>query len=292
MKKKVSALYKGVNSKVGEFLVNRLLPMAAVRSVGSIFFLDHVYPVALKYEEYTLPTGKFAHPHRGIATFSYIFSGSIAHYDSKGNHDTIDSGGAQWMKAGNGIIHDEKPFVKKGEHLFHSLQFWINLPGTNKKEDAEYKSLHPEQVPEIELPDCAGKLRILLGEFGSWSSPIETFNGEFIYHIKLNPNSQFSFLAKEDNEHAVFVPTKEIGVNGTNVGNSKMVLLDRKGEEIIFENHNVEPADVLLFGGLPYKEPIIAEGPFVMNSYAEIATAYRDFFKGSYGEINYVLDKV
>jgi len=287
MKKKVSEPYKGMNSKVGAFLVNRLLPKAGVRSVGPVFFLDHVYPVELN-ENSPLPTGESAHPHRGISTFSYVLSGSLSHFDSKGNRDIIDAGGIQWMKSGNGIIHDEKPFINKSETtIFHSLQFWILLPGEQKKQPAEYMALQSDNVPEIELPDHGGVLRLLLGNLGSFSSPITTFSDEFIYHIRLNPNSQFILLAKKGYENAVFVPDREVNVNGTAVGNSKLLLLEELGNAIVFENNSVHTADVFLFGGSPYEEPIIAEGPFVMNSYEEIAIAYRDFFNGKYGEINY-----
>src|ERR1700748_1901377 len=123
MKSNTDSLYRGVNSKVGELLVNRLLPSGTLCSVGSIVFLDHIYPVDLGHEHSPLPTGEFAHPHRGIATFSYVLSGSLSHYDSRGNHSIISAGGLQWMKAGNGIIHDEKPFIMENDGpTFHSLQ--------------------------------------------------------------------------------------------------------------------------------------------------------------------------
>lgn len=288
MKKKLHIFYKGINVKAGGFLVNRLLPNDAVRSVGPIFLLDHAYPVDIRDKTSALPNGQFEHPHRGISTLTYVLSGNLSHYDSNGNHEIISSGGIHWLKSGSGIVHEEKPFIDKSEGtVFHAIHFWILLPSLQKKAAAEYKALQYDAIPEIELPNFAGVLRLLLGHLGSWSSPLKNFAGEFIYHIKLNPNSQFTFFIRKEFENAVFVPEKKIRVNNKAMENSKLIVLDRSQDMIFFENNNVTVADAFLFGGLPYKEPIVAEGPFVMNSHQEIAMAYRDFFNGKYGKIDY-----
>lgn len=280
--------YGGVNAQVGDFLVNRLLPNKLVISVGPIVFLDHVYPTQIKTNGEQIPSGEFAHPHRGIATFSYVFSGKLTHYDSKGHKSTINAGGIQWMKAGNGIIHDEQPFVDETTgSTFHSLQFWINLPSSVKAETPFYQPLQSEDVPEIVLPEGAGTLRVLLGTCGAVSSPIPIFMNEFIYHIRLAPKSRFMLSSREEMEYGGFIPDQEIVVNGEPLGRSSFVAFAKGAAGIEVINSNVNSADVLLFGGSPYNEPIIAEGPFVMNSRLEIAEAYRDFFAGKYGEINY-----
>ncbi|HKO81604.1 MAG TPA: pirin family protein [Chitinophagaceae bacterium] len=290
MKNTIKTVYGGVNSKVGDLLVNRLIPARKIESVGPIVFLDHVYPKEVNEDANSLPTGVFAHPHRGIATFSYVFSGNLSHYDSRGNHSIIGAGGVQWMKAGNGIIHDEMPFTQKASgNIFHSLQFWINLPSDIKKEEPEYQAVQAHDVPEISLPDNAGVLRVLLGEFGTVQSPIKTFRKEFIYHIRLNPKSRFSFNGKTTLEYGAFVPTKEVSINDVQIGKSKIAIFETNQIELVFENPDVEPVDVLVFGGEPYLEPVIGEGPFVMNSHSEIAEAYKDFFDGRYGEINYAI---
>lgn len=288
MRSHTDSLCRGINSKVGGFLVNRLLPSRKVCAVGAIVFLDHVYPIDLGHEHSPVPTGDFAHPHRGIATFSYVLSGSLSHYDSRGNRDIIGSGGLQWMKAGNGIIHDEKPFTAERDGpIFHSLQFWVNLPGVNKKDDPEYFAVQAADIPEVELPDHSGTIRVLLGGLGSLISPVPTFNHEFIYHLRLNPNSRFSFLPRQGHEIAAFVPAAEVVINGTPVGNSRMLLIGSNEKEVVFYNDQIMVGDILIFGGEPYSEPIIAEGPFVMNSLTDVAVAYGDFFRGAYGTIDY-----
>lgn len=288
MKREITTVYDGVNSRVADLLVNRLLPAEGIDVVGPIVFLDHVYPFELKNESRAIPNGEFAHPHRGMATFSYVLEGNLSHYDSRGNHDVVSAGGAQWMKAGNGIVHDEQPFsAGESDRIFHSLQFWINLPSVIKAEQPEYIAIQPEQVPQISLPGDAGTLRLLLGEFGSLKAPIKTFCNEFICHFRLNPKSQFSFSCKNDLEYGVLVPAAEVCVNEFVLSNSKIIIFGSSDREISFKNPNILPADVIVFGGLHYNEEIVAEGPFVMNSRIEIAQAYRDFFEGKYGEINY-----
>jgi redox-sensitive bicupin YhaK (pirin superfamily) len=289
MKTHKSQILNGMVRMVGDFKVNNLLPAGAGRSAGSVFFLDHVFPVNIQHLKSPLPNPKSAHPHRGIATFSYVFSGSLSHYDSKGNHDIISDGGIQWMNAGNGILHNEQPFIREGDNpVFHSLQFWINLPAINKGENAEYAAVQGEDVPQFELPGNSGYLRILLGNYESLVSPLKTFGKEFIFHLHLQPGAEFKFSAHSMDEIAVFVPLDEIVINGTNIGSSKVFLLGNESYEIVLANKNKEAADVLLFGGPPYNEPVFAQGPFVMNSKVELAIAYNDMYNGIFGTIDYL----
>ncbi|MCG2616764.1 pirin family protein [Terrimonas sp. NA20] len=290
MKQSDLQIYGGVNAQVGEFLVNRLLPGKPVDAVGPVVFLDHIYPMQLKTVGETIPTGDLAHPHRGIATFSYVLSGKLTHYDSRGNRNTISAGGIQWMNAGNGIIHDEQPFADETSGpLFHSLQCWINLPAAVKAKEPAYMSLQSQDIPVVTLPEGAGELKILLGVCGDTRSPVRTFSEEFVYHLRLSPRSRFSLPAKQGIEYAAFVPAAEVMVNGESVSESKIAIFGNHPVTIGLENPNVDPVDLLLFGGRPYMEPIVAEGPFVMNSRNEIADAYRDFFQGKYGEIDYTI---
>lgn len=284
MNKSIRVSFGGQNVKVADFLVNRLLPSEYCNKVGPFVFLDHVYPTILKSQTNQL-SGLNAHPHRGIATLTYLLSGSLQHFDSCNHNGTADEGGAHWMKAGKGIIHEERPtpaFQRNGGVL-HALQFWINLPSINKKEDPEYKALASNDIPEVQLPNNAGSLRVLLGKSGELVSPVRTFLNEFIYHLKLNPKSSFSYNAKPDLEHAVFVPSEEIHVNGEVTGKSHLLVLSNDSSIIHLHNPGIVEAHVFIFGGSEYTEAIVAEGPFVMNCCSEITQAYNDFLEGKYG---------
>jgi len=281
MDKSIRVSFGGQNVKVADFLVNRLLPSEQCSKIGAFVFLDHVYPTIIKNQEPDRHVGLNAHPHRGIATLTYLLSGSLQHFDSYNNVGAIDEGGVHWMKAGKGIIHEEKPAAG----ILHALQFWINLPSTNKKESPEYRALASSDIPEAQLPNNAGSLRVLLGKSGEIISPIKTFLNEFIYHIRLNPKSSFSYHTKPDREHAVFVPAEEVHVNQEITGKSHLLVLSKDQQTIQLSNPGITEAHAFIFGGSEYTEPIVTQGPFVMNNCSEIIEALDDFFEGRYGTI-------
>lgn len=287
MEKRIAAVYGGTDAQVGELKVNRLLPNRYIHAVGPFVFLDHIYPFNQYPKTPSPKDGKFAHPHRGIATFSYLFSGELEHFDSAGNHGVVKAGGAQWMKSGNGVIHDEgftADFQRSGG-VFHGLQFWVNLPSENKAEEPEYFGLQSEDVPELNFPE--GKLRVIIGKFQGKSSPVQTYTPQFIYHIQLNSAAEFIFEAEKGLEYAIFLPSEGVAVNNQVFGKSELLAFEEEGDDIRLVNKGPVLADIILFGGAPYEEPIVAEGPFVMNTRSEIADAYSGFFNGNYGKINY-----
>jgi redox-sensitive bicupin YhaK (pirin superfamily) len=137
MKKKISFTTQGHRADIGEYKINRILPNSHADAVGPFVFLDHLMPAKHSPNEpIKVVNGSGAHPHRGIATLTYILNGEADHFDSAGHHAKVNSGGVQWMKAGNGIIHDEAVNVdsQANDLLTHALQFWINLPSKQKAE--------------------------------------------------------------------------------------------------------------------------------------------------------------
>jgi hypothetical protein len=289
MKKQISITYGGKNAKVADILVNRLLPNKEIISVGPFVFMDHLYPT-MQQPQQPVPLSKTGeHPHRGIATFSYVLSGGLEHFDSRGNHGVIEADGAQWMKAGSGILHDEhrsKAFQQRGG-LLHGIQFWINLPAKHKNDEPEYKAVNPTDIPEIYLPNEAGIMRIVIGICGVEKSPVKTYTKQFIYHFRLNPKSGYNLPTKAHLQYAAFTPAEEVHINDMASSKSELLIFEQDNHDIELYNPGITPADVILFGGEPYTEPIVAEGPFVMNSREEIALAYNDFFEGKYGTITY-----
>ena len=278
----------GRNEKVADLLLNRLLPNEQIMKVGAFVFLGHVYPITFQRREPEPYRGQYAHPNRGIVIFSYVLSGSMQHVDSQHHRGVINSGGVLWRKAGNGIIHDERPsasFLREGGVL-HIVQFWINLPGINKREDPECQVLSAGDIPELELPDNAGELKVLLGSCGVLQSPLKIFLNEFIYHIRLNPKSSFIYPTKQDMEYAAFVPADDIRINDQVIGKSHLLVFSKDDSTIQLYNPGISITDVFIFGGREYLEPIVVRGPFVMNSRNEIARAYGDFFAGRYGELS------
>lgn len=290
MKRKISFTTKGKRADIGAYKIIRLLPTSNLPSVGPFVFLDHVPPVKhLPDEPLKVVDGSGAHPHRGIATLTYILNGEADHHDSKGHNAIVHSGGAQWMKAGNGIIHDEAMNVdsETNDLLTHAFQFWINLPSKQKTESPEYLPVQADEIPKKLLGDNAGWIKIIAGNFEEMVSRIPSYSKQFLYHIHLEMGKQFVLAAEKDVEYAAFLPLHDAVINDIPIRKEELMSFDVNEGDIEIRNNTNAPIDVILFGGEKYNEPIVFGGPFVMNSEKEVAQAYEDFHAGKYGKIIY-----
>lgn len=267
----------------------RILPNRFVDCIGPFTFLDYFPARNIKASTPKFPDGSFAHPHRGISTFTYIMEGQIEHYDSRGNHGIVKSGGIQWMKAGNGIVHDETfPLeLQRDGGVLQGFQFWINLPAKNKAEEPAYKPVQPGEIPELQLDKDGGKLRILIGSFGEHFSLIPVYLQQFLYHIILDPGGDFYLDTEGDMEYAAQFISGQGKVNDVAATEPELFVFSGRGNGIELVNKGDSQMDVLLFGGEPYTEPIAAGGPFVMNTQEGLHQAYKDYRAGLYGSITY-----
>ncbi|MBE9586412.1 pirin family protein [Mucilaginibacter sp. JRF] len=291
MKKKSSFSTRGQRADIGDMVIYRILPNRYADAVGPIVFLDHIVP----NKQTTInKEGTGAHPHRGIATLTYILNGEGEHFDSAGNYGKIHSGGVQWMKAGNGIIHDEtlNSDSKTDSELVHGFQFWINLPSNIKAEAPAYLSVEGNAVPFKTLSENKGWIKVILGGFEDLNSVIPNYSEQFLYHIHLEAGAQFEIELADKLEVAAYLPTLPASINDEKFNGGEFIEFDRKEGSVELTNTNGEACDILLFGGENYNEPIEAEGPFVMNSKLDIANAYRDYYNGDYGKIDYEKQRV
>lgn len=286
MKKRSSFSTQGQRADIGDLVIYRILANRYADAVGPFVFLDHIVP---KIQAKVNKEGTGAHPHRGIATLSYILNGEDEHFDSAGNYAIVHSGGVQWMNAGNGIIHDETLNYdsRTDSKLTHAFQFWINLPSKIKAEKPAYLAIEGNEVPYKELPNGKGWIKVIVGSFEELRSSIPNYSEQFIYHIHLEPGASFAINFADKLEVAAYLPILPASINDEKFDAGEFIEFDRNAGSIALLNENQEASDFILFGGEPYQEPIIAEGPFVMNSMQEIASAYRDFHNGKYGKIDY-----
>jgi redox-sensitive bicupin YhaK (pirin superfamily) len=275
---------KGQRADIGGIAIHRLLPNRYIDAVGPFVFLDHI-PLADMTGVEDKGTGE--HPHRGIATFTYLLHGEADHFDSIGNHTSVHSGGIQWMKAGNGIVHDESFEIDSmtGNTLTHAFQFWINLPSEIKEEKPEYLAIEGADVPKKELEDNIGWLKVLLGKYENLTSVIPDYSHQFMYHIHLESHKSFTLSVEKEQEIAAVLPTNGAEVNDAEYCCGEFIVFDKTEGRLVFRNNSVAETDILVFGGEHYSEPIVARGPFVMNSLAGIIGAYRDYVAGKYGAI-------
>jgi redox-sensitive bicupin YhaK (pirin superfamily) len=288
-KKKISFSTQGLETEVGGLKIYRLLPARYADAVGPFVLLDYIPPTRSTGNKSANRRGTGAHPHRGIATLTYLLNGEAEHFDSQGHHSKVSSGGAQWMKSGSGIIHDENVGAdpQSNENLIHGFQFWINLPSQIKTEAPHYISFQHRDIPKKQLSDKRGWIKVIAGAYEELRSAIPEYSRQYLYHIHLEAGKQFTLATEKQLEYAAFLPSNKARINETEFGEIEFIEFDREDGIIEIDNPTDKAIDVILFGGERYAEPIVAKGPFVMNSEAEIAQAYRDFHAGKYGKINY-----
>jgi redox-sensitive bicupin YhaK (pirin superfamily) len=225
------------------------------------------------------------HPHRGFETVTIVYQGEVEHRDSTGSGGKIGPGDVQWMTAARGILHDEfhsQAFTQSGGTL-EMVQLWVNLPAKDKMSKPGYQNLLDRDIPSVDLPDGAGRVRVIAGEFNGHKGPAHTFTPIDVWDVRLSKGRAAKFDVPEGRTLAVIVLHGPVLVNDQVVREAQRVSLDRIGTELNIEANN--DATVLVLSGEPINEPVVGYGPFVMNTAAEIETAMRDFNSGKFGAI-------
>jgi redox-sensitive bicupin YhaK (pirin superfamily) len=255
----------------------------AQRLLDPFVLLD--YHPEHSYEASEQPRGVGVHPHRGFETVTFAFQGSVAHHDSTGAGGVIKPGDVQWMTAASGILHKEyheQTYSRQGGP-FQMVQLWVNLPAEHKMAPPRYQPLVAEQMGLVTLPENAGSLRVIAGEFAGVKGPAKTFTPINIFDARLNEGGkvEFSFPARQT--AAVLVMKGDLTLNDTKVTTNDFVLLKNAGERVTARANS--EAQLLVLNGEPIGEPIVQHGPFVMNTRDEIAQAVADYNAGKFGSL-------
>ena len=239
------------------------------------------------------PKGTPWHPHRGFETVTYMMDGIFEHQDSNGGGGVITNGDTQWMTAGAGILHIEKPpehLIASGG-LFHGLQLWVNLPKAEKWAAPRYQDLRGSEVRLLASPDAGGLVRIIAGDLAGERGPGDTYTPMTMIHATLAAgasidvpwNPVFNALAY------VLAGAGTVGAERIAVATGQLVVFGA-GDAIRIQAADVQesrsPAlEILLLGGRPIREPVAAMGPFVMNTRDELVQAFEDYQAGRLGQI-------
>ena len=245
--------------------------------------LDHAGPADFPASDKA--RGVDWHPHRGFETVTIVYDGEVDHGDTAGNAGSIRPGDVQWMTAGSGLLHKEfhgGEFARKGGH-FEVAQLWVNLPAKLKMTAPRYQTLLNADVPSVELPDGAGRVRVIAGSFEAAQGPAKTFTPINLYDVRLNASHRVAFDLGEGHGGGVFVLKGEVTVNGRNAVGEDLVVFEREGTRVVVEAQ--QDALILVMSGAPIDEPIAGYGPFVMNTQQEIQQAITDLRAGRMGRI-------
>ncbi|MGH6624016.1 MAG: pirin family protein [Burkholderiaceae bacterium] len=285
MKNILSIHRKGEGHWVGDgFPVHTVFHYQEHPELSPFLLLDHAGPADFAPSNKQLGVGW--HPHRGFETVTVVYQGEVDHEDTAGNGGSIAAGDVQWMTAGSGLLHKElhsAEFTRRGGR-FEVLQLWVNLPAASKMTAPGYQELLAKDIPNVGLPDGAGTLRVIAGEFGAAKGPARTFTPINLFDVRLNAGKGLRLSLKDGHSASIYVRTGKVVLNGSEeASETELVVLDRSGDEVTIEA--TTDASFFVMNGQPIEEAVVGYGPFVMNTHEQIQAAFRDFHAGKLGTI-------
>jgi len=280
MTRSVTAVYPAMRDDIGDLVTRRPLPNRELEQISPFLFLNHHGPQVYPPNNRGLPFGP--HPHRGFETVTFILEGSLSHLDTGGHESVIHAGGVQWMTAGSGLVHAELSpdvFKRRGGPL-EILQLWVNLPADKKFSPPNYTGLQTTEIPKFALSDGVN-VELTSGEMAGHSGPIENLTGLMMSVVRAEAGKTFELPAPQGRSVFFYMVTGNASVAGKDVPEHHLAKFDDKDGHITCE---AQTDCVILFGhGAPIDEPMVAHGPFVMNTVDEIRDAIVDYQAGKFG---------
>ncbi len=239
------------------------------------------------------PKGTAWHPHRGFETVTYIMDGIFEHQDSNGGGGLITNGDTQWMTAGAGILHIEKPpehLVLSGG-LFHGIQLWVNLPKVEKWAPPRYQDLRASEVGLLASTDAGSLVRVIAGDLADHIGPGQTHTPITMVHATVSPGARLELPWRSDFNALAYVlaGSGHAGLERRPIASGQLAVFG-PGDSVTLEASATQESrapqlEVLVLGGRPIREPVAWYGPFVMNTRDELVQAFEDYQAGRLGSI-------
>jgi len=224
------------------------------------------------------------HPHRGMETVTYMWTGEIEHGDSMGNRGVIKSGDVQWMTAGSGIIHQEMP--KKYDGLMQGFQLWVNLPAKKKMISPKYQGIEKQQIPMVQRD--GSKVKVIAGKVDGVEGPVHELAIDIEYFdVDLAAGKVFEHATPKKNTVFAYVVEGSIEIHGKEVLQGQCVVF---GEGDLVKIYSSKGSRLLLVSGAPLEEPVAWRGPIVMNTKAELTQAFEELDAGTFIKTKNTLD--
>jgi redox-sensitive bicupin YhaK (pirin superfamily) len=267
----------------GFFAYPSLRPSKEINHLISPFiFMDYAAP--LKFAAARERKGVGEHPHRGFETVTFSYQGEIEHRDSAGGGGIIKPGDVQWMTAGSGVVHDEfhsEEFARTGG-MFEMVQLWVNLPSKHKMTAPRYQSIKKEKIPVVDIGSAA-KARVIAGSLLNEYGPAKTFSDINIYDLQSEREDELNFSLADGSNTLLLVLRGSVNIAGKDYDQQSMIVFEQDGDTVNFKVSSDFKG--LLLNGAPLNEPVVASGPFVMNTREEIRLAMEDFQNGLMGTL-------
>jgi redox-sensitive bicupin YhaK (pirin superfamily) len=276
----VKAIHGTLRDDIGDLVTRRPLPGPGLDQIDPFLFLNHHGPQVYPPNNQGLPFGP--HPHRGFETVTFILDGSLAHLDSGGHESVIEAGGVQWMTAGSGLVHAEispDSFKQAGGPL-EILQLWVNLPSRLKMTPPRYTGVQKADIPAI-ATSSGVLVHLISGEFAGRTGPIRSLTSVFMATVEMQAGAELAFDGLRGRGVFLYVARGGLKLDDRHANVFDLVELQDEGDAIRL----CAAADSLVVFGHadPIREPVVAYGPFVMTSQAEIRQAIMDYQAGRFG---------
>lgn len=279
----VSTLLYATQVDMGGLPVRQPFPTSKIDQLDPFLLLHHA-DVKVPVHREPDHAGVGPHPHRGFSPVTFIFKGGVHHRDSRGNDNTVYAGGAQWMNAGMGVIHSERP-----SHDIHDIggrqeiiQLWINTPAKHKMDQPAYYPLAAEQAASKIIDNGKVELRVFAGEVDGIKGSIPSHTEVNAATVVMKTGGRISVALPTDHNAFIYLLNGKLTVDGFGlVEDLHAVVFKNDGDQIAFEA--LEDTTVLLMSGKPLNEKVVSHGPFVMNTQTEILEAMRDYQMGKMG---------
>jgi quercetin 2,3-dioxygenase len=269
------------------FKVHNFFPsynLIGEKGMSPFFLMDYNSKWVISPSE--RPRGVGVHPHRGFETVTIAYHGKVAHHDSAGNSGVIGEGDVQWMTAGSGILHKEyheKEFSRKGG-LFQMVQIWVNLPKKHKMTNPKYQAIENNDMKRVMLDDGKSFVELIAGDYKDQKGPAFTFTPANMFNARLRKGAFADFSFNRNYNTGILIIEGAVKINDSaEAPADHFVLFKHDGEE--FKLEALEESIVLILSGEPINEPVVAYGPFVMNTDEEIKKAYSDYYNGKFGHL-------
>lgn len=279
--KKLKRLQPAIRDDIGDLITQRPLPSQHLEQIDPFLFLNHHGPQVYLPNNGGLPFGP--HPHRGFETVTFILDGMLTHQDSAGHESIIRKGGVQWMTAGSGLVHAEvspPEFLRDGGPL-EILQLWVNLPPQLKMTKPAYVGLQQADIPAITTDDGRVTVNLISGEFAGVTGPYQSLTGVFMSTVALQAGGKLHLAGLAERNVFLYVVRGSLDIGPDRAGAMHLADFDEAGDAI--DISAPEDALILLGHAEPTRAPLVAQGPFVMNTRAEINQAIVDYQAGLFG---------
>jgi quercetin 2,3-dioxygenase len=270
----VKARYGSIRDDIADLVTRRPLPNERIEQLDPFLFLNHHGPQVYPPNNRGLPFGP--HPHRGFETITFIVEGSLLHRDTGGHESAIHAGGVQWMTAGRGLEHAElstEEFMRDGGPL-EILQLWLNLPARLKRVDPRYVGLQRDQIPSFR--EGGATVHLISGQWERETGPIESLTDTHMMTVHLASGGSVTLAAPQGRTIFFYVVRGSV-----NLG-EQYQLIEFHDDGDAIEVAATADALILYGHGEPLREPVVAHGPFVMNTREEIVEAFRDYQLGRF----------